>query len=55
MKMQAAEVLDLISLSLIISPLCLKICLMLFSGRVCGRVVNSSNTGVQASPDALFP
>ena len=51
MKMQAAEVLDLIFLSLIR----FSICLMLFSGSMCGRVVNSSNSGVQASPVALFP
>ena len=55
MKMQASEILDLISLSLIPFSFMLKIFLMLFSGGVCGRAVNSSNTGVQAAPFALFP
>ena len=40
--MQAAEVLDLISLSLIRFSFILKICLMPSSGGVCGRAVNSS-------------
>ena len=55
LKMKAAEVLDLVSLSLIRFSFMFKICLMLFIGGVCGRVVSSSNTAVQASPVALFP
>ena len=53
--MQAAEVLELISLSLILFSHMSKIWLMLFSGGVCGPAVNTSNSGVQALPVALFP
>ena len=55
MKTQAAGVLELISLSLIQFSLMFKVWLMLFSGGVCGQAVNTSNSGVQASPVALFP
>ena len=55
MKMQAAGVLELISLSLIRFSHMFKIWLMLLSGGVCGQAVNTSNSGVQASPVALFP
>ena len=55
MKMQASEILDLISVSLIPFSFIFKICLMLFSAGVLGWAVNISNSGVQASPVALFP
>ena len=55
MKMQAAEVLDLISLSLIRFSFMFKHLLDALQWSMCGRMVNSSNTGVQASPVALFP